>query len=243
MASPKPTVAIFGATGGTGLAALNLCLSAGHSVRVLARTPSKLSSLSAQYPNLSILQGDIHDIASIKETLLQDGKVVDVVISAIGMTLQMKGLSFKSLDPHICETGTRNIISALDSLPSPVNNPLLVLLSTTGISSKSRDIPLAMIPMYHWVLPVPHADKKKMEELVIESGRRWVLVRPSFLVDGEAKGLDGVRVGVDVPAEEKEEKREVGYTIRREDVGLWIFEECIKGNKKDWEGKCVSLTS
>jgi hypothetical protein len=50
----------------------------------------------------------------------------------------------------------------------------------------------------------------------------WVLVRPSFLLDGEAKGLGGVRVGIDVPGEEKEERLEVGYTIRREDVGGWV---------------------
>jgi nucleoside-diphosphate-sugar epimerase len=257
MTLTKPTIAIFGATGGTGLSILKLCLSTGHTVRVLARTPSKLSSLSTQYPNLQIIQGDIHDVDSIKETLLHPSstadkqEVVDVIISAIGMVLPGKGLGFTSPDTHICESGTRNILTALSSLfPLPTNsiapssNPLLILLSTTGISSKSRDIPLAMIPLYHWVLSVPHADKKKMEELVMESGRRWVMVRPGFLGNGEPKGSECVRTGVEVPGEKKGEGEDhaIGYTIRREDVGMWIFQECVKGTSEKWEGKCVSLT-
>ena len=101
-----------------------------------------------------------------------------------------------------------------------------------------------MIPLYHWILAVPHADKKKMEDLVVASGRKFVLVRPSLLFDGEAKGLDHVKTGIEIPGNKEEGKHAVGYTIRREDVGKWIFEECVRDNKRwgKWEGKCVSLT-
>jgi nucleoside-diphosphate-sugar epimerase len=172
-ATTKPTVAIFGATGGTGLSVLKNCLAAGHAVNVLARTPSKLTSLSSQYPNLHIIQGDIHSIPSVKETLLtpsstanrNERAVVDVVVSGIGMVLQRKGIHFTSADTSICETGTHNILAALSELESsslapviPTGGPKLVLLSTTGISSKSRDVPIAMLPLYHWLLAVPHAD-------------------------------------------------------------------------------------
>ncbi|KAG0653000.1 Flavin reductase (NADPH) [Hyphodiscus hymeniophilus] len=252
MHSSKRTIALFGATGGTGLSILKNCLSAGHTVRVLARTPSKLSSLSAQHANLHIVQGDISDVAAITTTLRSpdtpqgQGRAVDVVISAIGMALEMKRLSFTSTNPHVCESATANILSALSALsadPATID-PLLVLLSTTGISSKSRDIPLLMLPLYHWVLPVPHADKKALESLAIRSGRRWVLVRPSFLMNGEARGLGAVRTGVEVPGERKGEGEDhaVGYTIRREDVALWIYEACVEGDGRRWEGKCVSLT-
>jgi len=38
-------------------------------------------------------------------------------------------------------------------------------------------------------------------------------------------------------------KKEIGYRIRREDVGLWIFEELTKnGREGRWDGKKVSLT-
>jgi len=48
--SQKATLAIFGAASGTSLAVLKNALAAGHEVNVLARTPSKLSSLSSTYP-------------------------------------------------------------------------------------------------------------------------------------------------------------------------------------------------
>lgn len=248
----KPTVAIFGATGGTGLSILKNSLASGHTVNVLARTPSKLSCLSTQYPNLHVIQGDIYDNNSIKETLVLNNRVVDVVVSGIGMVLQQKGMGFTSSDKNICENGTKNILAAISELECqssppitlPTGGPKLILLSTTGISSKSRDIPIPMIPLYHWMLALPHADKKKMESVVIDSGRRWVLVRPSLLTDGEAKGLERVRAGVEVPGNKEEGKHAVGYTIRRDDVGTWVYEECIRnaGAWEKWEGKCVSLT-
>ncbi|KAH8678695.1 hypothetical protein BGZ60DRAFT_428523 [Tricladium varicosporioides] len=248
--SSTKTVAIFGATGGTGLAALKNSLQAGHHVNVLARTPAKLSTLQSQYPTtLHINQGDIRSIPDIKKTLISTttGNAVDVIISAIGMFL--KGLLMTSDDPTICYDGTLAILTALKELETEGKvkvEPRIVLLSTTGISSK-RDIPLGMIPLYHAVLCVPHKDKKEMEKLMIEGEGRhrdWVMIRPSFLVDGEPKGLESVRVSSEKPGEEKKEATAVGYTIRREDVGLWIVEECVKSTSADrWSGRIVSMTN
>ena len=253
--SAKPTIAIFGATGGTGLEVLENCLAAGHSVNALARTPSKLSSLSSQYPNLlRVVEGDIHNTASIKQTLLLNDRVANIVISSIGMTLQIKGIKITCPDPTICEVGTRNIIDMLSELesdikqrpadvPSSYHQPKLICLSTTGISEK-RDVPLAIVPLYHYGLAIPHTDKKRMEDLVASSRWPWVLVRPSFLMNGPAKGLSAVRTGTETPAEKDKAAPAVGYTIRRADVGLWIFEECVSSsiNWDKWSGKCVSLT-
>lgn len=82
-----------------------------------------------------------------------------------------------------------------------------------------------MMPLYQWVLAMPHKDKQEMEALLqaelskpaperaIES---FALVRPSLLTDGARLGMEKVRVGEEVgntanPA--------VGYTISRENVG------------------------
>jgi hypothetical protein len=252
--SSLPTIAIFGATGGCCLAVLKNALKAGHSVNVLARSPSKLSSLSASYPSLlHITEGDISNLPAIKSTLVHNNRVVDVIVSGIGMTLHREGMGFTSNDVHICEKATSAILQGLKELEeegkvelSPAG-PSFVAISTTGISKRGRDVPIAMLPLYHWMLAVPHADKKKMEDVIIEGegkDRRWIIVRPSLLVDGEPKGLEKLRVGIEVPgkAEKKQEHKEVGYTIRREDVGLWIYEECIKKREAKWEKKMVSLT-
>ncbi|KUJ16414.1 NAD(P)-binding protein [Mollisia scopiformis] len=253
MSSPTTkTVAIFGATGGTGLAALKLALKAGHTVRVLARTPSKLSSLSTEYPNLYIVQGDIRETSAIKATLTINDRIADIIISAVGMVIEMQGLKWGSKDPHICEEGTKCILSSLasleneDKVPGPEGGPRIVLLSTTGISDRGRDIPIGMIPLYHWMLSTPHNDKKKMEECMISGegkGRSWVMVRPSFLTDGKSKGLEKVRVSTEVTEEGgKEDEPAIGYFISREDVALWIVEECVNKDGKKWEGKTVTLT-
>jgi putative NADH-flavin reductase len=111
------TLAIFGATGGTGFAVLTNALKAGHTVTALVRTPSKLSDVAACYPKtLSIVQRNIASLPAIKSTLAPSGKLVDVVVSGLGMVLQRSGILFTSLETHICEEGTRNILSALAEL-------------------------------------------------------------------------------------------------------------------------------
>jgi hypothetical protein len=172
------------------------------------------------------------------------------------MILHREGLQWTCPDTHVCELATKNILSSLSSLENQStvdtsSQPRIILLSTTGISSKARDIPITMMLMYHWMLVKPHADKMKMEEVIVKSGRRWVCVRPSFLVDGTAKGktLKNVRVGWELPnqaeaneAREEKEEKQIGYTIGRQHVGLWIYEECINGDFEKWEGTFVTLT-
>ena len=74
----------------------------------------------------------------------------------------------------------------------------------------------------------------------MEGSRRvvgnYVNVKPSLLMDGEGKGLDKVRSGVD-------EEPAVGYFVRRQDVGLFMFEKLVRdGVPKEWENKGVSIT-
>lgn len=243
MAPPQTqTIALFGATGGTGLAVLKNALKNGHNVRVLARSPDKLSSIREKYPNtLHLVQGDIRDISAIKSTLVTEmGKLADIIVTSIGM------ITFD--DPKLCEDGTAAILKALGEVEKEGRGsakdgkgPKIVVLSSTGITKTKRDLPLVMVLVYRLFAHVPHVDKAVMEEIVRKSGRRWVIVRPSFFVDGEAKGLDKVRVSVESP-EKGFEKLQIGYTIRRDDVGLWISENCIQREGEEWVGKMVGLT-
>ena len=66
--------------------------------------------------------------------------------------------------------------------------------------------------------------------------RAFTAVRPTLLTNGEARGVEKLRVGT-------EEEPAIGYTISREDVGMWMFEELMKGGGQErWKGKKVSLT-
>lgn len=71
------TIALFGATGGTGSQVLAAALDKGYKVRIMVRTPSKVT---IEHPNLTLLKGDFTSIQQMKETI----QGADYVISTIG---------------------------------------------------------------------------------------------------------------------------------------------------------------
>ena len=74
-----------------------------------------------------------------------------------------------------------------------------------------------------------------MEKRIVEQTDRFVIVRPSLLTNGRALGGKRVKVGT-------EEEPVVGYMISREDVGLWIFENLVKGDGDRFIGQKVIIT-
>lgn len=118
-----------------------------------------------------------------------------------------------------------------------------------------------MLPLYHYLLAVPHKDKKEMERLLVAEMRKavpecaiggFVVVRPSLLTDGKRLGTEKVRVGVEVEGGEGTKEKgkgegegrpAVGYTISRDDVGGWMFDEIVRGGDRErFVGKMVSIT-
>lgn len=162
-------------------------------------------------------------------------------------------------DPHVCENGARTILSALRELRkegviSDAQKPIYCTISTTGLSAK-RDVPYSLMPLYHVALAEPHKDKHAVERLIasaaVDEGVKgpisgFIIARPTLLTDGQAKGLEKIKTGWEPhPYAEAAVGGEgtapaIGFAIARADVGLWIFEEVVKGGRK-WSGKCVSL--
>lgn len=231
----------------------------------MVRNPDKLLnllSLSEAPSNLNIIHGDINDIASVKRALLtSDGRLVDMVLSCIGTVPDISLTGGFNLfgKIEICQIGTRNIVTALSDIRHKgeggdkhtmggqrAKKPLLVVLSTTGITSASRDIPLLMVPFYHYVIAAPHEDKRAMEDYLkssaVSSSQPWIAIRPSLLL-GDGKGEHtGTKVRVGTERDGKHEELAVGYTIKREDVAYWIFQEIINGEWEDKVGTAITLT-
>ncbi|KIW49291.1 hypothetical protein PV05_10984 [Exophiala xenobiotica] len=264
-------VAFFGATGGVTNAILVHTLLAGMHATALVRTPSKLrKQLESQGldsalldSNLTMIEGNALDVASVKKTLLAhaQGSLPQYIVTGLGGS---PALTFNwrhpghiaTLDnPTICETAARTLVTGLREIYAEqpalkAHKPLLTFISTTGVSRGPEDVPLAMRFLYHQSLAVPHKDKKAMENVYrgeMEKGqqesvfRNIVGIRPTLLAGTvsytDAAGLEGVKVGT-------ESKPALGYSIKRADVGHWVFENVIsdKGKGK-WEGEMVSLTS
>lgn len=109
-----------------------------------------------------------------------------------------------------------------------------------------------MIPLYHWLLPIPHADKmmEKVLEAEVKGGEQesviegFISVRPSLFANKPPVGVGSIRVGVE--RDGKSDKGAIGYSISREDVGGWIFEvllENVSGLRKELLNYFVMLTS
>lgn len=269
----SPTVAFLGATGGCTSTALALSLQAGRDCTALVRTPSKLLALlrathavpqSVLDARLTVVQGDARDAQAVARALAAAGRVADVVVSGVGGAPRMQASAWAPLtldDPKVCGDGMIALLGALRALgagtaaPGPRREgerrrPVVVAISTTGLAAR-RDVPWLLVPLYHWLLAVPHRDKKRMEELLVEGSRGadpvcdFVVVRPTLLVDGAARGREQVRVGWErasgATAGEEGPGPAVGYTVSRADVGRWVFEEVVKGGRT-WVGRCVTLT-
>jgi putative NADH-flavin reductase len=71
------TFLVFGGTGQTGQHFVSIALQEGHSVRALARTPSKFGYTD---PDLEVHQGSITDVRSVDELV----KDTDFVIATLG---------------------------------------------------------------------------------------------------------------------------------------------------------------
>ena len=184
--------------------------------------------------HLTIVQGDGKDSAKISEALLVNNRVVDLIVSGIGLAPKISAFTWPPPldDPNICESAVNAVLDAIRSM-SPSKKPILVAMSTTGISDFGRDIPITMIPLYNLLLPVPHKDKKAMEAVIMQDAKSispslggFIAIRPSFLTNGPEQGVAKVRIGLESP--EKVESLVIGNTISREDVGNWIFEQVLR---------------
>ncbi|KAJ2987514.1 hypothetical protein NUW58_g4464 [Xylaria curta] len=233
------TVAFFGASGGVGLTALKHTLATGR-IRCVAlcRNPAKLTAILPleSNPNLQIIQGNAHDITAVSRCLLaRPGVLVDQVISTIGGAFNSAKMTID--DPEVCRKGIAILLAALASLrgDGAVGRPHIVVCSTTGISRFGRDIPIAMIPLYHFVLKVPHEDKLIMEDRLISSQEDYTIVRPSLMVS-EEETAKTVRVGIEDPKTGRSSSA-IGYTITKGDAGRWIAETLVMKGQAGYERK------
>lgn len=211
------------------------------------RNTSKLTDLlkSRNVPeeliqnHLNIVTGNVKDGNAISKTLFHtsfSSGIADTIVSGIGGTPVFKPNPLRPTldDPTICQDTTSIVLKTLKSNEAAnQTKPLFIVISTTGISDHGRDIPIAMIPLYHWLLPVPHADKKKMETLLAAEAQSkdsvvkgFVAVRPSLLTDGPLLGVEKVRAGTE--SQGRVAKEAIGYTISRNDVGNWIYSVLVE---------------
>ncbi|KAI3330576.1 hypothetical protein F4824DRAFT_330258 [Ustulina deusta] len=238
------TIAFFGASGGVGLAALKDTLKSGRQCVALCRNPAKLAAIlpPESNPNLKIIKGNAHDITAVSSCLLaRSGVLVDQIISTIGGAFIASKMTID--DPEVCRNGMAVLLDALTNLrgDGAVGKPQIIVCSTTGLSRFGRDIPIAMIPLYHYGLKVPHEDKVIMEDRLTSSGENFIIVRPSLMVS-EKETTKKVSVGIEDPKTGRESDA-IGYTISKSDAGRWIAENLVLKKQAKYNQKITMITT
>ncbi len=116
---PSLTIALLGATGNVGGHYARQALEAGHALRALARTVTKLTI--AEHPSVTTIQGDATSPDDVAQVV--DG--ADVVASCVGNPN-------RSL--HIMEATANNVLAAAVRQPDP---PRCIFISTIGVGGSS----------------------------------------------------------------------------------------------------------
>lgn len=166
-------IALFGATGQTGKEFLEIALEAGHNVKALVRTPSKLETTDE---SLQVIQGDVLVYDDVEKTV----SGTDIVVSLFG---HVKG------SPDWLQTeGTKNIVKAMKSH----DVERILSLSGGGLPYPEKDEPGIADKLIRFLMKIFAGqilkDAKKHAEVLRESNLDWTIVRAPRLTNGERKG-------------------------------------------------------
>jgi putative NADH-flavin reductase len=170
-------IAVFGASGKTGILIVYQALNQGHIVTAFARQPSKVT---IQHKNLRVIQGDVLEIDKVK--LAVQGQ--DVVLCALG--------SDKNKRNTMLSDGTRNILSAMESF----GVKRFICMSSAGILGNDGGFWFGKIIMPLFLNHV-FADKKRQAKVIGESNADWVIIRPTGLTD--APKTNTYKINLNIP--------------------------------------------
>jgi putative NADH-flavin reductase len=167
-------VAIFGASGGTGLLLTGKSLDRHHEVTALVRTPAKFPYRD----RVRVVEGDVFDPAKVREVIAGS----DVVLSALGQrTLGHEQLLERGV-PLIVEamqqTGVRRIVA-------------LGAAGTAPDAFKRQPLPLRLFlqgVVYRLVLKWPIASQRAQWNILSDSPLDWTVVMPPKLVNSRGRG-------------------------------------------------------
>lgn len=156
-------IAVFGASGRTGIWIVFQALNQGHRVTAFARTPSKIT---IKHKNLTIVEGDVLDLAPVKEAVCGQ----DAVLCALGADNTKGGT--------LLSEATRTILKAMEEC----RVRRIICMSSAGILGNDAGFWFGkiVIPLF---LRHLFADKIRQARIIRESNADWVILRPVGLTD------------------------------------------------------------
>ncbi len=165
-------IVVFGASGRTGRPLVEQALAAGHHVTAFVRDPARLET---RHERLTVVQGDVHDAARVREAVAGQ----EAVLSTLG--LAPKG------PRDVVSAGTRAILAAMRE--HGVSR--VVCESGAGVRTErdSRSAgATAMTTMLKLVARDVLRDAEASYQALKASDRAWVFVRAPRLTEGPRTG-------------------------------------------------------
>jgi len=190
-------LAIFGATGNTGLEVVKQALEKGHTITAFVRNPERLEIKDER---LTLAAGDVFDLASVSKAV----KGQDAVVCVLGAGNDLKKTSVRT-------TGTMNIISGMQDH----DVKRLMVVTAMGVGESWDTLSHFNKLFFATLLKSSREDHENQEKAVKESGLDWTIIRPSGLQDAPRTGV--YDFGENIPAKKS--------TIARADVADLIISE------------------
>ena len=172
-------ILVFGATGGAGRAIVARLMKAGHAVTASVRDPSRLDLA----PRPSVVTGDAMNAQDVAGAVPGH----DAIVVSLGdrpEPLEWLPGKRRTRPAQVCETGTRNIVAALD----PETPPRIVVVSAYGVGDTRDTAPWVIRVYLRLAMAELMADKARQEALLKATDLDVVLVQPVALTDGPATG-------------------------------------------------------
>ncbi|MEM7736284.1 MAG: SDR family oxidoreductase [Deinococcota bacterium] len=172
-------LAIFGASGRTGVPLVQQALEQGHTVKALVRSPDKLKDAVGDplgLPDgLEVIQGDAMNTADIAKTI--DG--CDVVLSTLGHG--------KNSPKDMQTVATKHMVGAMKE------RNIARIISLTGAAvSVPDDQPKVADRIFGFLMGLfakdVLEDAKNHAEVLRKSDREYIIVRGPRLTEGDPKG-------------------------------------------------------
>lgn len=185
---------VLGATGGTGLEIIRQAIGRGHSVTALVRSPERLNGFASS-GRIGVIQGDLLNVSELKRVI--EGQ--DAVLSAFGSHEDDVGVWRRfavALTDAMAQTGVRR-----------------VAVLSVAFLFKDSIIPPAFLAG-RLFFPKTVMGASQMEEVFVESGLDWTIVRPPRLTDKPYTGRYRVK---------EDHLPPLGFTISRADVADFII--------------------
>lgn len=204
----KQTIAVFGATGRTGVPFVKQALANGFHIRALIRT---LNRVPIQHPNLTWIAGDVLEKVAVDTTLQGTQAVVSLIGHVNGSPADLQTIAIRLVIECMNERKITRLIS----------------LTGGGVRNEQTDQPglvdkLIVFSMKHLAGTATRdalLDGMAHAAIIRQSGLQWTIVRGPMLTDDPAKGH--YKVGAVGTVN--------GFKLTREDLANFILDALTNG--------------